>query len=330
MKSYKATGIVLHTIKYGDSSLVAYMLTDTLGRQTYMVQGVGSGRGHGNKGALLQPMFVLELEGLESPRAEMHRIREMRSAVTLRSIPFDVRKGTIALFMAEMLYRLVREVEPNSPLFDFVRECVTALDRMGTDAAGVSAGFGSAADTGAPGAPSVSGVSGVPGAWAGHGAGTAACIDPDTVGTDADTSAGIGSDATGAVPSTARGVAAVSVGKGGGPMSGAGVANFHLWFMVALSRHLGFFPGNEWAAGHVFDIRDGLFTPIMPRHGMAFSRENSALLGLLMDTPADGIAAIALGRGQRVDFLNAMLAYFGYHLDATRDIRSVDILREVF
>ncbi len=241
MKSYKARGIVLHTIKYGDSSLVAYLLTDTGGRQTYMVQGVKSTRGHGNKAALLQPMFILEFEGLESPKAEMHRIREMRSAVTLRSIPFDVRKSTVALFMAEMLYRLVREVEPNSPLFDLVCDSVTALDAM-TE----------------------------------------------------------------------------------------GVANFHLWFMVSLSAHLGFYPGNEYAAGHWFDIREGLFTPVMPLHGMAFSRENSRLLGQLMETPAAGIAGIALGRGGRVDFLNSMLAYFGYHLDAVRDIRSVDILREVF
>lgn len=241
MKSYKAQGIVLHTIKYGDSSMVAYMLTDVGGRQSYMVQGVKSSRGRGNKSALLQPMFILEFEGLESPRAEMHRIREMRSAVPLRTIPFDVRKSTVALFMAEMLYRLVREVEANSPLFDFVRESVEALDGM-TE----------------------------------------------------------------------------------------GVANFHLWFMVALSRHLGFFPGNEYAAGHRFDVREGVFTPIMPLHGMVFSGENSQLLGQLMDTPAGDIASIPLGRGRRVDFLNSMLGYLGYHLDSVRDIRSVDILREVF
>ena len=241
MRSYKARGIVLHTIKYGDSSLVAYLLTDTGGRQTYMVQGVKSAHGRGNKGALLQPMFILDFEGLESPKAEMHRIREMRSAVTLRSIPFDVRKSTVSLFMAEMLYRLVRQVEADSPLFDFVCESVTALDTM-TE----------------------------------------------------------------------------------------GVANFHLWFMVSLSRHLGFYPGNEYSVLHWFDIREGLFTPIMPLHGMAFSRENSQLLGQLMETPAEEIAGIALGRGRRVEFLNSMLAYFGYHLDAVRDIRSVDILREVF
>lgn len=241
MKSYKARGIVLHTVKYGDTSLVAYLLTDVAGRQTYMVQGIRSRRGGGSKAALLQPMFLLEFEGLESPRAQMHRIREMRSAVPLRSIPFEIRKSTVALFVAEMLYRLVREVEPDSPLFDFVWDAVSRLDAMS-----------------------------------------------------------------------------------------GGIANFHLWFMVALSRHLGFFPGNEYAEGDWFDIREGRFTPVMPLHGHVFSRGNAALLGRLMDSDPLEAAALGLARGQRVEFLNAMLAYFGYHLEAVRDVKSVDILREVF
>ena len=75
MKSYKTRGIVLHTVRYGEKSVVAYLLTDTLGRQTYMVGGVGSGKGRSNKMALLQPMFPLAIEGLEPPRTEMHRFR---------------------------------------------------------------------------------------------------------------------------------------------------------------------------------------------------------------------------------------------------------------
>ena len=120
MKSYKARGIVLHTLKYGDSGMVVYLLTDSGGRQSYMVQGVRSARGHGSKLALFQPMFAVEFEGLESSRMQMHRFREVRSGIVLQSLPFDVRKSTIALFMAEVLYRLVKEYEPNQRLFDFV------------------------------------------------------------------------------------------------------------------------------------------------------------------------------------------------------------------
>ena len=66
MRTYKARGIVLHTIKYGDSSAIAYLFTDVLGRMSYMVQGIRSKRGRGNKAALLQPMFLVEFEGVNS------------------------------------------------------------------------------------------------------------------------------------------------------------------------------------------------------------------------------------------------------------------------
>ena len=39
MKGYKARGVVLSTVKYGDSGMVVQMLTDRYGRQSYMVQG---------------------------------------------------------------------------------------------------------------------------------------------------------------------------------------------------------------------------------------------------------------------------------------------------
>ncbi len=141
MKPYKARGIVLHTVKYGDSSMVVYMLTDTMGRQNYMVQGVRSRRGHGNKAALFQPMFIVELEGMELANAQMHRIREVRNLMPLSSVPFDVRKSTIALFMAEVVYKLVREAEVNSPLFEFLLGTVAALDALDEGVANVHLWF---------------------------------------------------------------------------------------------------------------------------------------------------------------------------------------------
>ena len=123
MKRYTARGVVIGTLKYGEKGMVVQMLTSTLGRQSYMVQGLGSRRGHGSRQALFQPMFALEFEGLE-----MHRLGEVHAGIVLQSIPFDVKKSAIALFMAEVLYRLVKESEANAMLFDFVWGSVEALD----------------------------------------------------------------------------------------------------------------------------------------------------------------------------------------------------------
>lgn len=130
MQSYKTKGIVLHTVKYGDSSLIAYLYTSVAGRQTYMIRGVRSSRGKGNKAALFQPMFLLEFEGFEPRLGEMHGMKDAAAAIPLLSLPFDVRKSTIALFMAETVYRLVRETEPDENLFGFIYSSVEALDIM--------------------------------------------------------------------------------------------------------------------------------------------------------------------------------------------------------
>ena len=71
MKVYKGRGVVLHTLKYGDSSMIVYLLTDVGGRRSYMVQGVRSRTGRGSKLALFQPAFAVEFEGLESSRMVM-------------------------------------------------------------------------------------------------------------------------------------------------------------------------------------------------------------------------------------------------------------------
>ena len=99
LKSYKARGIVLGTLKYGEKGLIVHMLTDTHGRQSYMVQGVKPSA-KGSKMALLQPMFAVEFEGLQSSKMSMHRMKDLVPGIVLQSTPFDIRKSTMSLFMA--------------------------------------------------------------------------------------------------------------------------------------------------------------------------------------------------------------------------------------
>ena len=129
MKSYKARGVVLGTLKYGEKGVIVHMLTDVYGRQSYMIQGVRP-TAKGSKMALLQPMFAVEFEGLTSSKMDLHRMKALVPGMVLQSTPFDVRKSTMALFMAEVLYRLVKESEPGSELFDFVWASVAALDAL--------------------------------------------------------------------------------------------------------------------------------------------------------------------------------------------------------
>ena len=129
-RSYKGRGIVLNSLKYGDSSLVVHLLTDVYGRQSYMVHGSKSRTKRGSKSAIFQPLFALEFEGVSPTRGEMHRFSEVHAGVTLERTPFDVRRSTIALFIAEVLYRLVGERESNAELFDYAWGSLIALDTI--------------------------------------------------------------------------------------------------------------------------------------------------------------------------------------------------------
>ena len=129
LKSYKARGVVLGTLKYGEKGVIVHMLTDVLGRQSYMIQGIRP-TATGSKMALLQPMFAVEFEGLTSSRMSLHRMKDIVPGMVLQSTPFDVRKSTMALFMAEVLYRLIRDNEPHDELFEIVWASVAALDAL--------------------------------------------------------------------------------------------------------------------------------------------------------------------------------------------------------
>ena len=240
MKRYTARGVVLGTIKYGDKGVVVQMLTSSHGRQSYMVQGLGSRRGH-SKLALFQPLFALEFEGLESPRMQMHRLGEVHNGIVLQSTPFDIKKSTIALFMAEVLHRLVKESEANELLFDFVWGSIEALDA-----------------------------------------------------------------------------------------ATEGVANFHLWFLAHLCRFLGFSPGNEYMPDAWFNIAEGLYSQQEPPREYRISQENALILRDMLECDVRYLGEVGLNRHQRVEFLEALLNYYAFHLDTIHSVQSIRILRELF
>ena len=108
------------------------------------------------------------------------------------------------------------------------------------------------------------------------------------------------------------------------------MANFHLWFLTNLSRFLGFSPGNAYLPEAWFDIREGSFTPLRPPHGEVLSADDARILHDLLECDVRYIAEIGLNRRQRVAYLDALLVYYGYHLDAIHAVQSVRILQEVF
>jgi len=125
----KTRGIVLHTTKYGESSLVVHCYTEQAGRQTFMVKGVRKSRKQ-NRSNLFQPLFILDFEIYHKDSREIQLVKEVNRAFPLNSLPFDITKSTQAIFMAELLFRVVKEEEPNPVLINFLVSTIQYLDTM--------------------------------------------------------------------------------------------------------------------------------------------------------------------------------------------------------
>ena len=116
--------IVLNTTKVGDKSLVVHALSRELGRRSFIVSAGGR-----NSGALWQPLSILDGEALENPKSDLWRLKGVSAASPLNGLRGDLLRGAISLFMAEVLYRTVREgAEPG--LYDWCERSILTLDAL--------------------------------------------------------------------------------------------------------------------------------------------------------------------------------------------------------
>ncbi|MGK7395222.1 MAG: DNA repair protein RecO [Candidatus Cyclobacteriaceae bacterium M3_2C_046] len=126
---YKTRSIVLNYIKFRDTSIISRIYTEQLGLRSYIVNGVRSARSK-NKIALFQPLTLLDLVVYEKPQANINRISELRCQEPFREIPINIRKSSIALFLAEVLNKSLKEETENQDLFQFIHHSMLILDQQ--------------------------------------------------------------------------------------------------------------------------------------------------------------------------------------------------------
>jgi len=127
----KTRGIFLHAVKYSETSLICSIYTENFGRKAFIVNGVRS-KTSTIKASIFQPLYLLDMEVYFQPGKEINRIKNARLAFPYSSIPFDIRKSTQVLFLAEILYKCLREEEANPTLFEFLYHSLTFLDLADT------------------------------------------------------------------------------------------------------------------------------------------------------------------------------------------------------
>ncbi|SHG98834.1 DNA replication and repair protein RecO [Chryseolinea serpens] len=218
---HKTRGIVFRFTKYGETSIIVNIFTELFGLQSYIVNGVRS-KSSKNKIALYQPLTLLEMVVYHRENANINRIKEVKCFYPYQTIPVDIKKSALAIFINEVLNKTVKDESHAQDLCTFLMESLQALDQMTEKA-----------------------------------------------------------------------------------------ENFHLLFLLKLSRLLGFGAYN-------------LIEVLGPR---ASDEETERLLAQLI--PADYNTFIALTNTQRRAILELLLKFYADHIDTFGEMRSVQVLRDV-
>ena len=122
----KTEGIVLKKVAYSNSSAIATIYTRKFGQTAFMVRGIGK---KGGKSALLQPLTRV---GVSFHHREKNRIQNASDLEIKPGSSYYVHplKGTISLFLAEVLFKALREEAPDEELYGFLDG---ALDYFAAD-----------------------------------------------------------------------------------------------------------------------------------------------------------------------------------------------------
>jgi len=232
---FKTCGIVISSVKFSETSLIVKIYTKAFGLQTYIIKGARTA-GKRGKSHFFQPLNMLDLEVYRREHKQINHVKEFSLMHVYRSIPFDILKSSVALFLSEMLGKTLHEEERNETLFDFMESSLLELDE---------------------------------------------CAQWD--------------------------------------------ANFHLRFLVKLSRHLGFFPGGRFSeSSPYFDLREGLFVSEIPAHPHYIKPPLSKMFHALA-----GEGACIMNQSGRNEMLEKILLYYSLHVSGFGKIKSHKVLHEV-
>ena len=191
---------------------------------------------------LFQPLFILDFEVYHKNTAGIQLVKEVNRAMPLNSIPFDITKSTQAIFMAEVLYRVLKEEESNPMQAHFLINTIQYLDALEE-------------------------------------------ASPD----------------------------------------------FHILFMFQLSKHLGFYPQNNYGDGSVyFNLASGLYKSFVTDPEVQLNETDSILWSRYLSLDMQSVKDSDFNGSQRKTMLNNLVRYFKFHVAGMGDIRSLEVLHTFF
>ncbi len=124
----KTKGIVLRTQKYSETSLICRILTKEKGLKSYIISGVR--KQNSRVGAsLFQLMNILDLVVYDREEKDLNRIKEVKLHYVYQNIPYDIFKGTVGMFIIEIVQKTIKGQEEHTELYSYLQHLLEFLDQ---------------------------------------------------------------------------------------------------------------------------------------------------------------------------------------------------------
>lgn len=132
--THKTKGIILRTVKYGETSIIATVYTELFGIQSYIVKGVRqTSKRSSAKAIYFQPAAMLEMVVYHNELKTLNFIKDYEWAYLFQNVLFDVIHNTVALYIVELLQHSLKQPEANPQLFYMAEDTLKQLDKANTN-----------------------------------------------------------------------------------------------------------------------------------------------------------------------------------------------------
>ena len=231
----KTKAIVISSLKYQEKSLIVKCFTQSDGLKSYFVPNAFAAKKSNQKIAYFQAFSILEIEANHKNKGTLEHFKEIKLAHSYQTIPTDMVKSSMILFLSEMLHHSIKEEEKNDNLFTYLETALLWLDNHDEN------------------------------------------------------------------------------------------ANFHLIFLLQMTKFFGFFPSNP--DGDYFEMIDGVFSQYQGTSCLNFN--DTLLLKKLLELKFDSSKKIFVS-SERQLLLKIIIDYYSIHLEGFKKPKSLDVLKEVF
>lgn len=111
--------------------------------------------------------------------------------------------------------------------------------------------------------------------------------------------------------------------------SSRGLVNFHLMFIVRLTKFLGFYPDmDSYEPGLLFDLREGTFVRYVPLHRDYLAADDAQRMVQLLRMSPSNLHLFKISRAERNRAVDICLAFYRLHIPGFGEMKTLGVLRE--